>query len=454
MSATRVLIPSGALGLDFDPEALERGLAMGPDIIAIDGGSTDSGPAYLGRGTSKYARAAILGEWRALMAARARAGVPLVIGTAGTCGTDASVGWMLDITREIAAETGARLRVATLCCCQPPARVAEALEAGRIAPLEGAPEITASDIHACSNIVALAGAEQVGAALATGADIVICGRTTDTAIIAALPLARGADPGGAWHGAKIGECGALCTDSPKTGVLVIEFDDNGFTVIPAAKGARATPETVFAHMLYENADPFILHEPGGRLDVTSARFEALEHGRVRVTGSRWHPSPRYGVKLEGARPAGFQTVILALVRDERYVARIRDWAAEIETLCRDKARARLGLSDFTIELRLIGVDATLGALEPKQAAPLEVGVLGIITAPESDSARQIARMLNPYLLHHPLPGDSTQPTFAFPFSPPEIDRGEIFEFCLHHVMDLDDPMEAFCLEVQDIGPTA
>ena len=39
------------------PVALQRGLDMQPDIIVIDGGSTDSGPAYLGRGVSKYSRA-------------------------------------------------------------------------------------------------------------------------------------------------------------------------------------------------------------------------------------------------------------------------------------------------------------------------------------------------------------------------------------------------------------
>ena len=54
---TRVLIPSGALGLNYDQAALERGIVNRPDIIVIDGGSTDSGPAYLGRGVSKYARA-------------------------------------------------------------------------------------------------------------------------------------------------------------------------------------------------------------------------------------------------------------------------------------------------------------------------------------------------------------------------------------------------------------
>ena len=83
---TRVLVPSGVLGLGFDTDALVRGVAAGPDIIAIDGGSTDSGPFYLGTGTSKYSRAVCRDEWRQLLEARAAAGVPLVIGSCGTCG--------------------------------------------------------------------------------------------------------------------------------------------------------------------------------------------------------------------------------------------------------------------------------------------------------------------------------------------------------------------------------
>ena len=70
----RVLVPSGALGLNYDKTALERGVAAKPDIIAIDGGSTDSGPAYLGRGVSKYARESTKREWKGLMEARAAAG--------------------------------------------------------------------------------------------------------------------------------------------------------------------------------------------------------------------------------------------------------------------------------------------------------------------------------------------------------------------------------------------
>lgn len=449
---TRVLVPSGVLGLGFDRAALARGLARRPDILAIDGGSTDSGPFSLGAGVSKYARAATRSEWAELMAARRAAGVPLVIGTAGTSGTDAMVDWMAEITAGIAAETGERLRLARLYSGQSPARVAAARAAGRLRPLEPAPEVTEAGLAAMTNIVALAGVEQVQAALATGADIVICGRTTDTAIIAALPLLRGEHPGGCWHGAKIAECGALCSTHPTSGVILVEFDATGFTVEPMAEGAACTPHSVSAHMLYENADPFLLREPGGHLDVRGARYRALDARRVRVEGSVWVPGP-YTVKLEGARLAGFQTTILAILRDPRYVARAREWMDRLTAFLHATIRHRMGLApgDYGLEFRLIGADGALGRLENRRGDPVEVGVLGIVTASTQAGASEIGKLINPFVLHYPLTDDEELPTFAFPYSPATTDRGPLYEFALNHVMALDDPMEAFRLEVSEIG---
>ena len=449
---TRVLIPAGALGLGYDRAALERGVANQPDIIAIDGGSTDSGPSYLGRGVSKYSRASTKVEWRELMQARAKAGVPLVIGTAGTCGADDAVDWLFDITREIALEEGMQVKVATLKSGQPKERVKAALGDGRLHALPAAPDVNEAIVDDCTNIVALAGVEQVAAALATGADIVIAGRTTDTAIIAALPVVRGDHAGAAWHGAKVGECGALATTQPNSGVIQIDFDASGFTIEPMAADAAATPYTVSAHMLYENSDPFILHEPGGHLDVTRSEYEALDARRVRVEGSKWVPG-RYTVKLEGARIVGYQTVGLAVVRERRYVQHVREWAADIEAKVRDKIVARMGLAPdaFSVEIRLIGMDATLGTLENRRDVPVEVGILGILTCPTQDQAAEAAKIMNPYLLHHPLTEDEPMPTFAFPFSPAEMQRGALYEFCLNHVMELDDPLAAFVLETHEVG---
>ena len=40
--ATKVLTPSGALGLRYDYAALKAGIDQNPKLIAIDGGSTDN----------------------------------------------------------------------------------------------------------------------------------------------------------------------------------------------------------------------------------------------------------------------------------------------------------------------------------------------------------------------------------------------------------------------------
>ena len=406
----RILVPSGALGLGYDRAALDRAVAAGPDLIAIDGGSTDSGPSYLGRGVSKYSRASTKAEWAGLMEAARQAGCPLVIGTAGTCGADSAVDWLWEITQEILTETGQNARVALLYSGQGADDAAGALTKGDITPLPAAPEVDAETVRTCTNIVALAGAEQINAALETGADIIIAGRTTDTAIIAALPLARGCHAGAAWHGAKVAECGALCATNPQSGVVLCDFDDTGFTIRPMAEGSVATAHTVSAHMLYENSDPYVLFEPGGHLDVTNAIYDEVGDGAVRVTGAEWVPSDSYTVKLEGARAAGYQTILLALLRDPRYVAASDAWCADILERMAAKVRDRMGLepSDYRLELRQIGRNATLGDLEAGAVEPQEVGVLGIVTAHTQETAHEIAQLLNPFLLHHPLTRDEEQ----------------------------------------------
>ena len=450
---TKVLIPGGALGLEFQEEALWRGVVAGPDIIAIDGGSTDSGPHYLGSGTSKYSRQIIRAQWRLLMRARARAGVPLVVGSAGTCGTDAMVREMLELTRDLAQELSQNLRVVCIFCEQERGMIQRALSAGRITALWPEVPLNSDIIGACTHIVALAGAEHITAALAEGADIIIAGRATDTAAIAALPLMNREHPGAAWHGAKIAECGALCSTNPTSGVLMVEFDKSGFTVRPMAEGARCTPELVAAHMLYENADPTILHEPGGYLDVGGALYRQEDETSVRASGARWHPTDAYTVKLEGARPAGHQAASLVLLREPRYVHNAEAWGMRLEKRLHREIQGQMGLSagGYRLELRLIGKNATLGALEFLPSQPSEVGVMLLVTASDRETAMGIVRLCNPFLLHYPLTDEEPQATFAFPFSPPEWDRGEIHTFCLNHVLHLADPQSAFRMETEVIA---
>jgi len=452
MKSTKVLVPSGVLGLGFDLKALNSGIKKKPDIIAIDGGSTDSGPYSLGSGSSKYSRAAVKAEWKILMEAREKANIPLIIGSSGTCGTDGMVDWMEEITIELAKELDQNLKIAKLYCEQQKDYIKTNYKNNKISSLNPAPNLDINLIDDMTHIVALAGAEQIQKCLKTGADIILAGRTTDTAIISALPLMKGEDPGASWHGAKIAECGALCSSNPTSGVVLVEFDQIGFTVEAMSENAFCTPETVAAHMLYENADPFILLEPGGYMDVTNAFYTPINRRKVRVEGAKWNSSIKYNVKLEGARVFGYQTSLLVLLRENFYVKNAREWTEKLSNFLKKEIILRMNvkISDYSLDFRHIGINATLGELEKNQGDPAEVGILCIVTSKRKKLSTEIAKLINPFLLHFPLSADEELPTFAFPYSPVHSDRGCVYEFSLNHLLELNNPMDAFQIKVSEV----
>ncbi|HOA35093.1 MAG TPA: 3-methylaspartate ammonia-lyase, partial [Bacillota bacterium] len=47
-----LLSPTAILGYGFPESSFSRGLSLNPDLIAVDAGSTDPGPYYLGSGSS------------------------------------------------------------------------------------------------------------------------------------------------------------------------------------------------------------------------------------------------------------------------------------------------------------------------------------------------------------------------------------------------------------------
>src|SRR5947209_15963196 len=106
------------LGAGFRPETIDRGISLGADVIAVDGGSTDSGPHYLGAGVAKTTDGAVRHDLRILLARAGSAGIPLVVGSCGTAGTDSGVDWVAGIVHEICAEDGLDLAVAkTISLC-------------------------------------------------------------------------------------------------------------------------------------------------------------------------------------------------------------------------------------------------------------------------------------------------------------------------------------------------
>jgi hypothetical protein len=196
-------------------------------------------------------------------------------------------------------------------------------------------------------------------------------------------------------------------------------------------------------MLYENSDPFLLHEPGGVLDVTAARYTALDDRIVRVTGAQFLPRP-YTMKLEGASGSGYQTLMLVGIQDRAVLAEIDRFIAHMHAVLVGRVRETMGprAGVFDISLRAYGWNATSGlAAEAGAAAPREIGLMFVATAETQEIATQIAKTCNPWFFHLPLNPGQELPSYAFPFSPAEVERGRVYEFKLNHVVHVDNPME-------------
>lgn len=443
-----VLVPAGMLGAGFDPATVARGLTLGPDVIAVDGGSTDSGPYYLGTGQPKTTAAAVTRDLRILLRAAAKAEIPLIIGSCGTSGADSGVDWVAGLAEAVIAEEELGLAVATIYSEQNAADLKVHLDAGRVRPLPPATDLTAETVDGCTRIVGMMGHEPIEAALRQGADVVLAGRATDTAGPAVVPLMKGMPAGPAWHAAKIVECGGQCTTNPRAGGVFATIDRTGFTIEPLDPASACTPISVAAHMLYETVDPFRMREPAGTLMVADATYTALDDRRVRVEGSRFEPADQVTVKLEGARLTGYETVSFVGIRDPHIVAQIETWTELLRTTLVARVAQTLGLAadEYAFDIRRYGHDAILEDLDPDRAPAREVGVMLIVNAADQATATAVAKVANPLLLHLPLPDMNHLPSLAFATSPAEMERGAAYEFVLNHAVDVDSPIALFRIE--------
>lgn len=444
----RVLAGNGCLGTGFKPESLERGVAMKPHVIACDAGSTDSGPSSLGAGRPKLSREACKRDLRLLLIARDRLQVPLIVGSCGTSGRDVGVDWVTGMAREIAVEENLSFRLAVIKSDQQPDYLKQQLANGLVRPLQSAPPINASTFD--SPVVGMMGTEPIMAAIEQGAQVILAGRASDSALYAAVPVALGADPGLAWHAAKTLECGAACAVVPAADSMFATIRDDHFDIEPLDPEARCTPAGIAAHTLYENANPFLLTEPGGVIDTEAATYEALDERRVRVRGSRFHHSDEYTIKLEGAAIAGYQTVIVGGVRDPHVIKALPSLVQRAQAYFRERVTDLFGDTlkpgEYDIEYRLYGIDGVMGDLEPLRdsATPHELGVLITVTAPSQEQANKIASLVAHVSAHLPVPAyEGIVSTIAYPYSPPEIPRGAVYRFTLNHVNVPATPLDMF-----------
>jgi hypothetical protein len=456
MEEMNLFSASGILGYGFPEASLVEGLRRGPHMLGCDAGSTDPGPHYLGAGKPFVSRQSCRRDTRLLLRAATQRKIPLIIGSAGGAGGRDGLQWQLEIVKEIAHEEDLHFRLAVIEAEVARDLIKHKVSQGKVHPLPGARALAAETVDQCAHIVGMMGAEPIMHALEQGADVVVAGRSSDTAIFAALPLMRHFPAGLAWHAAKILECGAHSTETGYGGdSIMVTLKHDSFEVEPMNPQYRHTVASTAAHAMYENTSPYEVREPSGTLDLSAVAYEQITDRRVRVSGSRFVPAAEYTVKLEGARLVGYRTICMCGTRDPILIGQIDSFLDAVSQTVKEKAEAAFGRvlndQDYSLSFRQYGRNAVMGCLEREDVRSLELGVLIEVVARDPQMSRALLALGRSNLLHQGFPGRlCTAGNMAVAFSPSDIYMGPTYQFCLNHVVEVDDPLELFPMEVLDI----
>lgn len=441
------------LGSGFRESSIVAALHDGARMIGCDAGTTDFGPHLLATGRSQFSKAAVRRDLDVILTQARAVGVPVVIGSAGGAGGDLNLAWLREVVLEIARARDLHFRLAIVHSELSAETGHELADRGRLEALPPGPEPSSTAIDDAAHIVAMMGVEPIQAALAQS-DVVLAGRASDAAIFAALPLLEGYDPGLCWHVGKILECGAAAVAqraAPDSMMAVLHPDS--FDIYPLREDYRCTPQSIASHTLYENADPFNLTEPSGTLKTRQCTYEALSERAVRVRGSAFEPASRYRVKLEGARLAGYSTIVPGAIRDPLIIRQLDSWLEGLGRSLRERLASTVGVeAPYSITTRVYGRDGVMGPREPNpKVEGHEVMLLWDVLADSQELAHSVAASLSHMAVHYPIPEwHGLISGVAFPFAPSEVDRGPVYEFSLSGLAEPESPTALFPMEVQQV----
>jgi hypothetical protein len=254
-------------------------------------------------------------------------------------------------------------------------------------------------------------------ALKRGGQIIITGRSTDTALtMAPLRFTYGwADDD--WDRLAAGiiaghiiECGAQCSggnclydwrsipDLANVGYPIVEGNADGSFVITKhpETGGRVSTHTVTEQLLYEMGDPRSYITPDVIADFTSIRLADDGPNRVRVFGIKGRP-PTDKLKVSVAYRSGFKAVgtLVYSWPDALEKAQVADRVLR-------QRLDRLGLSFDKILTEFVGANATHGPLTPQGAGDAPEVQLRVGVRSENRSVvERFTREIAPLVLNGP-----------------------------------------------------
>ena len=449
-----ILSPTGHLGFTpIERGSFDIGVSRRPDAIVADSGSCDIGPQPLG--ADEHCSPA---QWQRhdlelmLLAAR-RLRVPMIVGSASDTGTDRGVSQYAEIIRDVARHH--RLPAFTLATIRSEVRLDDLkrrLDAGvRVEGLDGRSDLTLETLARTDRVVAVMGAAPIIDALDRGADVVITGRSSDSAIFAAPAIRAGFPEAAAYYLGKVLECASFAAE-PFMGKesIIGTVTAAEVTVAPMHPGQRCTVASVASHAMYERASPFFEKVAGGALDMTHCRYEQLDERTAKITGFAFRTDSVYRIKLEGAGKVGERALAIAGIRDPytiRHLDAVIAWA-------RAKVTERWGEpgARYQLHYHVYGRDGVMGAWEPRREHPAhELGIVVEAVAPRFEDAEVICTLGTRNLFYARLPEvKGTAGTAALMMD--EVLRGKPgYEWTVNHVLPLADPLELTALELETAG---
>ena len=448
MEEIRILSPTAILGYGFPMESFEEGMKRKPHVIAVDAGSTDPGPYYLGSGKSFTDRNSVKRDLEIMIPAALEQNIPVIIGTAGGSGGRPHVEFNLDIIKEIAKEKNLSFKIAVIQSEFDKDFIKQNLRDGNIDPLHPAKQITEEDVDDTVRIVAQMGEEPFMKALEEGADVILAGRSYDPSVFSALAIKEGFDKGLAIHLGKILECAAIAAlpGSGSDSMFGYLRKDN-FVLEPLSSLRKCTTLSIAAHTLYEKSNPYILPGPGGAINLHECEFTQLDDNKVKVSGSRFVPTDDYFVKLEGVKKVGYRTISCAGVKDPIMISKIDSITQSVKDRVQNNFE-NYGITDFFLDFKIYGKNGVMGMFpQTEEETGSELMIIIEAVAPTQEQASTICGFARSTMLHFGYEGRiATAGNLAFPFSPSDCEMGEVYEFSVYHLLKVENPTDVFPIE--------
>ncbi len=454
MKEFRVLSPTAILGYGFPEESFNEGMKKQPHVIAVDAGSTDPGPYYLGSGKSFTDRNAVKRDLTYMIKAGVENKIPVIVGTAGGSGANEHLDWCLEIVREISEEQQLTFNLGILRSEVSKDKIISRLKEGKIISLDGTPELTEEEVLKAERIVSQMGIEPFIKALEDGADVLIGGRTYDPAVFSCLAVKEGFDEGLATHMGKILECAAIAS-TPGSGsdCMFGTLREDHFELETLSPIRKCTPLSVAAHTLYEKTNPYILPGPGGILSLEDTTFEQNKENSVIVKGSKHIPTEngKYFIKLEGAKKIGYRTVSIAATVDPILIDQIESVIEEVKAKVVSNFQKQ-NFGKFNLEFKVYGKNAVMGIFENRPSFDTSEVCIVIEAVGETEEiSATICSFARSTMLHFGYPNrKSTAGNLAFPFSPSDFKAGAVYVFNIYHLMEIENPVAECEIEVKKL----